>query len=301
MIDLHLHTYYSDGSLSPAALVAMAKERGASVIAVTDHDGIDGVEEAMEAGETLGIKVIPGIEFSAELPDFLDSSPCFMHLLGYGFDITNGELRQEVKEILKRRKERNIKLLNALREKGYILDKQDFQVYPQQTYIGKPNFARALLKQGYITELKEAFQAGEFLEAPEIKAIHRVKIDVREAISLIKDAGGVSVLAHPMKISYKGKNQPGQAGFFEMLTSLLLRLKKSGLQGMECYYSRHLPYETERLLDLAAKLNLLVSAGSDFHGPEFDPNLKIGTLAVDPDEKHFNWVSQLLKKSMNSL
>lgn len=293
MIDLHLHTFYSDGSLSPSELVAIAKERGASIIAVTDHDGLDGVEEAMEAGNKLGIKVIPGIEFSAQLPDFLDSSSCFMHLLGYGIDVKNKALQEAVKDILKKRKERNDKLLNALREKGYVLDKQDFQVYPQQTYIGKPNFARALLKRGYIEELREAFQAGEFLEAPEIKAVHRVKIDVREAISLIENAGGVAVLAHPLKISYKGKNQPGQAGFFEVLSSLLFRLKKSGLQGMECYYSRHLPYETEQLLALADEFNLLVSAGSDFHGPEFDENLKIGTLAVEVEERRLNWTKHL--------
>lgn len=299
MIDLHLHTYHSDGSLSPSSLVAMAKERGASVIAVTDHDGLSGIEEAMEAGKALGVKVLPGIEFSAEFPDWREPSSYFyMHLLGYGMDLKNTDLQEAVKDILEKRKERNEKLLFALRKKGYILEKEDFQVYPQQTYIGKPNFARGLLKRGYIQELKEAFKPGMFLEAPEIKAIHRVKIDVREAISLIEKAGGVAVLAHPLKISYKGKNQPGQAGFFETLESLLVRLKESGLRGMECYYSRHLPYETERLLALAEKLNLLVSVGSDFHGPEFDANLKIGTLAVKLDETHLKWVDQFFDNSM---
>lgn len=293
MIDLHLHTYCSDGSLSPFELVKMAKERGASVIAVTDHDGIEGLEEAIQAGKELGVHVIPGIEFSAQLPNFLDSSPCFMHLLGYGFDLENKELVKEVKEILEKRRERNEKLLSALRKRGYFLEKEDFQVYPQQTYIGKPNFARALLKQGYIRELKDAFQPGEFLEAPEIKAIHRIKIDVKKAISLIEKAGGISVLAHPMKISYKGKNQPDQAGFFERLESLLLCLKKSGLRGMECYYSRHLPYETERLLALADQFGLVVSAGSDFHGPEFDENLKIGTFMVDVNKERLDWTKTL--------
>ncbi len=290
MIDLHLHTYYSDGTLSPFELVKMAKERGASVIAVTDHDGIDGVEEAVQAGAEFGIKVIPGIEFSAQLSDFLDDSPCFMHLLGYGFDIKNRALQQAVKEILEKRKERNEKLLSALRARGYSLEREDFQVYPQQSYIGKPNFARGLLKRGYISELREAFQPGEFLEAPEIKAVHRVKIDVEKAVSLIQEAGGIAILAHPMKISYKGKAEAGQDEFFRALENLLLCLKRTGLQGMECYYSRHMPHQTAHLLSLADKHGFLVSAGSDFHGPEFDKTLKIGSFTPEPEKSRLEWV-----------
>ncbi|MEG2200456.1 MAG: hypothetical protein RRY25_09275, partial [Anaerovorax sp.] len=154
------------------------------------------------------------------------------------------------------------------------------QVDPHSTYIGKPNIARALVKKGYISHAKEAFQAGKFLAHPEVKKIHRVKIEAAYAIELIKGAGGIAVLAHPMKIAYKNKNQEGS--FYDKLWPLLLELKGQGLGGMECYYSSHLISETQRLIEMAEKAGLKISAGTDFHGPDLNKEIEIGKYPIPP-------------------
>lgn len=290
-MDLHLHTYYSDGTLSPRKLVMRAKKQGVTTIAVTDHDGLRGIKEAIEAGKELGVKVIPGIEFSAAMAEenILGRNAevgqeIYMHILGYGMDINNEPLNLEIHDIQQNRRLRNEKMMKVLKDLGYELKKEDFQVYPTQDYIGKPNFARALVKRGYATSVKEAFQKGNLLGSAELKSIHRTKVDAKDAIELILGAGGIPVLAHPMKINYKEKNEEGS--FFDKLEPLLVKLKEYGLMGMECYYSSHLIYETERLLEIADKLSLLISAGTDFHGPEINADLEIGTYSLPPEREN---------------
>lgn len=294
MFDLHLHTYYSDGLLSPGELVAAAKQAGMRCIAITDHDGICGISEGLQAGRKHGVRVIPGIEFSAELWEQGNAEHMvYMHMLGYGIDPQNAALRQATEEILAQRRERNGKMLKALRERGFRIDKEDLKVYPQQTYIGKPSFARALARKGYVKTTKEAFQSENFLRAPEIRRIHRTKIPVRKAIELIHEAGGKAVLAHPMKVTYKGKDELGAEQFLENLELILQELIRLGLDGMECYYGRHSVWETEQLLALADRYGLLVSAGTDFHGLEFDPSLQIGNFAAQVDLQRLQWIRTL--------
>lgn len=291
MVDLHLHTYYSDGTLSPTQLVRRAKKQGVDTMAVTDHDGMEGIAEAEKEAKNVGIRMIPGIEFSAALLEGdLFSRPVeagqeiYMHILGYGMDPDNGPLKEAISEILANRVARNEKMLAVLKDLGYPLGKEDLQVNPYSTYIGKPNVARALVRKGYISTAKEAFTKGKFLGHPEVKKIHRVKIEAKKAIDLIHGAGGVAVLAHPMKISYKHKNEEGS--FYDKLQPLLLELKKQGLGGLECYYSSHLITETERLLELAEKTNLLISAGTDFHGKEMSKEIEIGKFPISPSKSN---------------
>lgn len=289
MVDFHLHTYYSDGTLSPKDLVQRAKEQGVTTLAITDHDGVKGVKEAIEAGKELGVRVIAGIEFSAAIEEenlfgreAEEGQEIYMHILGYGIDVNDEPLTLAIDHIQQKRKERNEEMLKALYALGYDLKEEDFRIYKAQEYIGKPNFARALVKRGYARSVKEAFEKGKFLRRPEIRKIHRAKIDAKEAIALIIGAGGVPVLAHPMKITYKEKNEEGS--FFDKLEPLLIKLKEYGLMGMECYYSSHLIYETQRLLEIAERLDLLISAGTDFHGPEINNALEIGRFPL-PTEK----------------
>ncbi|MBR0597505.1 PHP domain-containing protein [Sinanaerobacter chloroacetimidivorans] len=276
MIDLHLHTHYSDGTLSPEEIVLLAKKNGVDTIAITDHDGMGGISEGLEAGKKWGVQVIPGIELSTE-----DEYGGYMHILGYGFDIHNEELKREIAVIREKRKERNQKLLAALNEIGCQITQEDLQLREGQDYVGKPVFAMALMKKGYISSPKEAFQEGKFMRAPQVRRIHREKIQTKRAIELIQDAGGIPVLAHPLKIAYLGRGEEG-GDFFARLERLIARLKEQGLCGMECYYSKHLLYETERLVQLAEENDLIITAGSDFHGPEFDENLTIGSIPTDP-------------------
>lgn len=280
MIDLHLHTYYSDGTMSPEELVVLALNNKVETIAITDHDGMGGLAEGMEAGKRLGVHVIPGIELSTE-----DEEGVYMHILGYCFDWDNEALKNEVEAIRRKRVERNEKLLAALREIGCKLTKEDLQLREGQDYVGKPTFALALMRKGYVSTPKEAFKEGRFMRSDVVRSVHREKISAKKAIELIREAGGIPVLAHPMKISHLIKGEGDD--FFEMLDKQLNKLKSWGLAGMECYYSSHLPQDRSQLVSMAQKHQLIITAGSDFHGSEFDQNITIGGFAVDEnfDEK----------------
>jgi predicted metal-dependent phosphoesterase TrpH len=273
MIDLHLHTYYSDGTMSPEELVLLAKERGVGTIAITDHDGMGGLAWGMEAGKHNGVHVISGIELSTE-----DEEGVYMHILGYGFDWSNEELCKEIEAIRQKRLERNQELLEALREIGCELTEEDLQLRKDQDYVGKPTFAIALVKKGYIATPKEAFQEGRFIRSDSVRRVHREKISAKKAIELIRGAGGLPVLAHPMKISHLTKE--GEI-FFEKLEKQLIKLKSWGLGGMECYYSGHQPEETRKLVELAEKHDLIITAGSDFHDLKYDQSISPGRFYTD--------------------
>ncbi len=299
MIDMHAHTYYSDGTLSPSELVKRAAERGVKTLAVTDHDGFNGIEEALAAGEQYGVTVIPGVEFSTLMKgEELNSPPAHyigsiinMHILGYEIDIHNEELKKAAEDMRRKREERNRKLLSALHKVGYQLSEEDLLQREGQDYVGKPNFALALMRKGYIKSMKEAYTPGFFLRHPEARKVHREKIHVEEAISLIRKAGGYAVLAHPLKVKFperKGAEvsgpattagtveNPGANDKFEQLPLLLDRLQEWGLAGMECYYSTHSEDEAARLAAMAEKRGLRITSGSDFHGPDFYPGLDVG-------------------------
>lgn len=286
MVDMHLHTYYSDGTLSPEALVKRAADRGILTMAITDHDGLNGIKEALEAGEKYGVKVIPGIEFSTNmfLWELLNerraedgandgSSIVNMHILGYEINIENKALNMAVEEMRIKREDRNSKLLSALKSIGLEIEEEDLIIRKGQDYVGKPNFALALVKKGYVGTTKEANTPGRFLRHPVALKIHREKIHVREALNLIKEAGGYSVLAHPMKVKFQGLPESDK---FEMLEKLLDKLTSWGLSGMECYYSSHTAVQTARLLQMSESRGIVATAGSDYHGPDFDPDLDIG-------------------------
>lgn len=255
-IDLHTHTYYSDGTLSPTEIVKWAKKENIDQIAITDHDGIDGIMEAKIAGDALDLEVIGGIEFSAEEPDGIS-----IHILGYHLDVDNEKLISKLKEIREKRKERNQRLIKALSDIGYPLDPEDIIKKGNTDYLGKPDFARALKKRGYIDQFGQAFENGRFLMSEELKQIKKHKISGEEAIKLIVGAGGIPVLAHPMKIS-------GLRGeYFQKLEELIIRLKGYGLKGIECIYPEHKPEETLALIAIAEKYKLHITEGSDYHGP----------------------------------
>lgn len=294
MIDLHLHTYYSDGTMSPEELVRYAKESGAETIAITDHDGMGGLGEGMEAGKRLGVQVIPGIELSTE-----DDEGIYMHILGYCFDLNNEALKKEVEWIRKKRVERNENLLAALREIGCKLSKEDLQLREGQDYVGKPTFALALARKGYVASPKEAFKEGRFMRSDVVRRVHREKISARKAINLIRDAGGIPVLAHPMKISHLIRQ--GGEDFFERLDRQLVKLKSWGLGGMECYYSGHQPEETEQLVCMAKKHGLIITAGSDFHGIELDKSIAIGGFAIDNNYDEKGIIKEINSKYCNMM
>ena len=171
-------------------------------------------------------------------------------------------------------------MLAALNQIGCSLTEEDLNLRKGQDYVGKPTFAMALVRKGYIEHPKEAFQEGRFMRSETVRSVHREKISAEKAIKLIAGAGGFPVLAHPMKVSHL-KEKPEQS-FLGKLDELLSKLKAWGLQGMECYYSQHTEGETEALLHLAEKHRLMVTAGSDFHGAEMDKDIAIGRFSTTP-------------------
>ncbi len=259
--DYHIHTYYSDGTLSPTEVVRWAVSRGLRSIAITDHDGIDGVKEASAAGLDAGIVVIPGIEFSAVNEDGIG-----LHILGYNIDIDDKDLIHRCEEIRLRRQERNDPFYHAPRQDGYPLESKDFYSREGPTYIGKPQFARALVRKGYIDSVAEAFDT--VFTGQRYRSIRKNKITAADAIALIRGAGGTAVLAHPAKIRHIGAR--GTKEFYDNLTAILKKLKKQGLSGLECYYPVHTDEEEERFAAIAAKLELSRTRVTDYHGPEME-------------------------------
>lgn len=261
-IDYHIHTWFSDGAASPASIVEAAKAAGYDEIAITDHDGVNGIPEALAAGEKVGLSVIPGIELATETDEKTG-----LHILGYHIDIEDSQLTHVLEDLRQKRNRRNEKLLALLSDMGYPLSLDDLTLRKEQDFIGKPIIARAMVKKGYIEKPKDAFKEGLFLESPEAKKIRKEKLNVAEAIDLIRGAGGTAVLAHPIQI--KGFGEKGSEEFYEKVDALVAKLKDMGLAGMECYHRDHSEENAARFVEIARKYDLIITRGSDFHGDEY--------------------------------
>lgn len=262
-VDFHIHTWFSDGAVSPTEIVKQAKALGYDTIAITDHDGIDGVKEALIAGETADLQVIAGIELATKTKEGTG-----LHILGYHIDIENQRLTETLKELRQKRETRNEKLLAVLAEMGCPLTTEELILRPGQSFIGKPIIARAMVKKGYIKAPKEAFAPGKFLESPKAKAVKKEKLDAEEAIGLIRAAGGIAVLAHPIQI--RGFGEPGSEAFYQQVDQLVGRLRKAGLGGLECFHRDHSREQALRFVEIAEKYHLHITRGSDFHGSRFE-------------------------------
>lgn len=283
-VDYHFHSTFSDGTKRPTELVKWYKNNGYDEIALTDHDGIDGIKEAKIAAEALGIQVISGVEISTNLKVDFKNKPIDVHVLGYRFDENNPNLISKLSELKQFRAKRNDLLIDKLNKMGYEISYEDIlrcTNRSNQTYIGKPNIADTLVDKGYIKSRDEAFEDGKFLESPEIKAIKKEKMNIADAIALINDAGGIAVIAHPMEIFKEEKyfveagmeessNIPkedyGKQVFFKWLFEVLKELKKIGLGGIECYHPSATVDDSHSLVKIAEKLKLHITRGSDYHG-----------------------------------
>ena len=272
VVDYHIHSHYSDGTMSPVELVKKYKEDEYDIISITDHDGIDGLKEAAIAGESLDIKVVPGVELSTEhlfAPVNAAEGETLaveLHILGYDFDVENPALLEKLAELKRFRKERNAKLVEVLAEMGYPVDLEALEKQSKGGYVGKPNIARELVRGGYIEKVSDAWNPGKIFESDKVKAIRKEKLSSAEAIRLLTEAGGKAVLAHPAKI--RGMGERGSDEFWKNMDILIRDLKKAGLKGVECYHPNHSEEEAWKLFQIAAKYHLHVTEGSDFHGKE---------------------------------
>ena len=259
-VDFHIHTTASDGEATPTQIVKRAKELEYDIIAITDHDNMDGIEEAMIAAEAVGIKLIPGIEIAV-----VTEEGTGLHMLGYDYDPANEQLKEFLETMVQRRKERNEQLFSALQEMGYDISREDIKV-GKNDFIGKPLIARALVDKGYIKEQRQAF-GRDILGSPKCRAVKKVKPQAKEAIEVIRQAGGIPVLAHP--IQTRGVGRTGSDEFFANMDKIIGRLKRQGLKGLECFHPDQDFSQSMRFVEMAEKYHLHITRGSDFHGKDF--------------------------------
>ena len=247
-IDLHTHSSYSDGSLSPRQLVQLAKKRGLRAIALTDHDTVAGVEEALEAGNELGVEVVPGVEISAQHP------PGTMHILGYYINASNGRLLEALKKLQQARAARNPKIIERLQALGLEISTTEV-LDLSAGQVGRPHIARALVNKGYVSSIDQAFSL--YLKKGAVAYVEKFRFPPKETIAAIREAGGIAVLAHPFTL---GMERP------EELFQLLVELREMGLEGVEVYYPDHSKEKAVLYEDVAKRLGLVCTGGSDFHG-----------------------------------
>ena len=263
--DLHTHTTASDGQYTPAQLVRLAKEWGLSVLAVTDHDTIAGVDEAMETGKALGLRVIRGVELSAkEHHNF--------HLLGYGFRDGDTELSRLCEKFRAGRDERKYRIVEFLHSQGVDIDLAEVEELAGGEVIARPHFAQVLVRHGYVSSNRGAFD--RYLDTEEFrKQVTRFKADARTCVEAIKAAGGKVSLAHPYQMGLPD----------EELEDLIKQLAAWGLDAIECYYPKYTARQQEFYLHLAAKYKLHHTGGSDFHGEKVKPDVELAALELELD------------------
>lgn len=247
--DLHTHTTASDGDLTPLQLVELALQQGVAALGVTDHDTLSGLPEAMQAAKRCGIPLAWGVEMSACL------SPGTLHILGYFIDLKNSALLDACEQQRNSREHRNAAILDKLTELGMTISREELLRESDGETVGRPHIAAALVRKGFAADKEDAFDryVGKGAEA----YVSRVRLQPEECIGLIRDAGGVAVLAHPFQTRFKGGE----------LQAFIDELQKKGLQGIETHYWNHTAEQTQWLERLADEKGLLKSGGSDYHGP----------------------------------
>ncbi len=245
LVDLHTHSTRSDGLLSPAALVEEAAARGLRVLALTDHDTVAGIREAQAAGDRLGVEVIPGVELSTSF-----GHGDGVHLLGYLMDIDHPLLLEGLAGYARAREERMERMIDRLRQIGAPVDPERVRAIAGHGTLGRPHLARALIEAGYAIDLPDAF--ARYLGWGKPAYVPRPLVAPGDAMALVRAAGGVTVLAHPL--------------YLDELENVLDRLVPAGLAGMEVDYGSYTPEERDVLRDIAGRRGLIATGGSDFHG-----------------------------------
>lgn len=269
MVDLHLHSTFSDGIETPERLAALGREAGLSALALTDHDTLEGTRRFQAAAAAHGIRTVTGVEISVESPGRE------VHVLGYGVDPEHGDLRRSLGDLREGRHARNLRILAKLRDLGCPLDYEALRrLAGDDGVIGRPHLAQALIEAGHARNKPEAF--ARFLGRGAPAYCDRLRLGPARALALIHAAGGVAVLAHPHLLGLQRED----------LRRFVRQLRQDGLDGIEAYHSEQPANVTAALLQLAADLGLLVTGGSDFHGAtqlNFRVGFGFGGLRVPDD------------------
>ena len=256
-IDLHTHSLCSDGAQTPEDVVRTAKEAGLAAIALSDHDCIEGVEAAMSEGKKLGVEVIPAVELSAQ-------SDTELHILGYFIDIHNQKLQDTMKYALQVRDERQEETCRKLNELGFSVTMEEARAEAHgNPVLCRAHFAQILVRKGYAASVQEAFS--KYLSVGCYAYSNRQALTAQEAVSLVREAGGIAVAAHLHLIKMPD----------DQLREYLKSLIPYGLDGVEGYYTDYTPDMEQRYRAMAQELGLVLSGGTDYHGAN-KPHISIG-------------------------
>ena len=274
--DLHLHTTASDGRLSPQEMVQTAANLGLTVIVITDHDTVKGVESALEAAKNFpNLLVVPGVEINTDVPNGE------VHVLGYFIDYHDPEFLNTLEELRDARYNRGLKMVAKLADLGIHLEWNSVLEKAGEAPVGRPHIAQALLERGYISNMKEAFI--KYIGRDGVAYAERKKLTPAQAATLISKAKGLPFLAHPADI--------------ENLDSFIQELKGAGLVGIEIYYANYTPEKIAHLEELAETYNLNKSGGSDYHGFDETVGTDIGNIDF-PQQSIEQFISLAEKKGM---
>ncbi len=255
-IDLHTHSTCSDGSMTPTELVAHAAENGLRAIALSDHDTVDGIDEAIEAGKKYGVEIVPAIEFSVQ-------SETETHILGLYIDHKSPILKEALRNINAVRKKRTTNTCNALRSLGFDVTMDEALALAPSGLIGRAHFARLLVQKGYTESVKEGFE--KYLANGRPAYDGTQYLTAESAVKLINSLGGLAFVAHPHLIRLDDTK----------LRAFLAELKSYGLCGIEGYYNEYTPEMQDYFQSLAKELGLEICGGTDFHA-KMKPHIEIG-------------------------
>jgi 3',5'-nucleoside bisphosphate phosphatase len=259
--DLHIHSNFSDGLLSPEEIVRKAKDAGLTVISITDHDTVDGISSAIAEGEKIGVKVIPGIEFSTDIPEGE------IHILGYFFDYKAKWLKELLQKIRDDRQNRIHKIVDKLKENGININAQEILDLAKGGSAGRPHVARMLIQKGIVKNIPEAFNRYLVNGAPAY--VPHFRLTPVEAVQSIVKAGGIPVFAHPAVSNTDG---------------MIPELMAEGLAGIEVFYGKNSDSQVKHYKALAEKYGLLMTGGSDFHGFGTGRDVSMGDAQL-PDDR----------------
>lgn len=265
MIDLHCHSVFSDGTNTPEELVSLAQTAGLSALALTDHDTTDGLPRFFKAGENSSVQTLAGIELSTEYGDST------LHILGYGFDPDNSALQEGLTWVRAGRTERNALILEKLNQIGFDITYEDVRRQSADDLIGRPHFAAALIEKGHFNHKDKVFK--QLLGKNRPAYVDRRRLTPEQCVELIRNAGGISVIAHPGQLKLTSRK----------LRRMVGKLHEQGLGGVEVWYSSHQPHQTRAFERICEDFDLIATGGSDFHGavtPQLSLGIGFGGLEV---------------------
>ena len=263
-IDLHIHSRASDGTLSPAEIIALATSLNLGAISITDHDSIAGSREALLCGIPDSLGFLTGVEISAEPPPSYPGAGS-IHILGYGFRLDDPELNRSLEKLQDSRRGRNPEIIARLNKLGIAIRIEEVEREAADGQPGRPHIAKLLIQKGVAKSMDDAFD--RYLGNGRPAYVDKFRIEFSQAIELINAAGGIPVLAHPCLLELERAEQ---------LEDLLQEMMSMGLKGLEVYYPLNTPQQNMQYSDLAARHRLLMTGGTDFHG-DIQPEIQLGS------------------------